>query len=123
MSDKSGLKIKRIYEDFNEADGYRVLVDRLWPRGISKEAARIDRWSKDLAPSTDLRRWFNHQPERFAEFRWQYWDELNNNPLIEDELRELASHSNLTLLYAAADTTFNHAVVLRDLLISRRDES
>ncbi|WP_146590902.1 DUF488 domain-containing protein [Posidoniimonas polymericola] len=123
MPEKDGVKIKRIYEPCAKTDGYRVLVDRLWPRGMSKEAAHIDCWANDLAPSSSLRRWFGHQPEKFEEFRRLYLDELAGNSAIEDVLRQLVTHSVVTLLYAASDTTRNHAVVLRDFLIRRRSES
>ena len=123
MSDQGGVKIKRIYEAYEETDGYRLLVDRLWPRGVKKAAARISDWSKDLAPSTSLRRWFAHEPEKFAEFRRLYLEELAGNESIEDELRELAAHPTITLLYAAADTTHNHAVILRDFLIQQQSKS
>lgn len=119
MPDMSGVQIKRIYDAYEETDGYRVLVDRLWPRGMSKKAARIDGWAKELAPSAPLRRWFGHQPGKFEEFRRLYLEELAGNSAIEDVLRQLISHPVVTLLYAASDTTCNHAVVLRDLLIRR----
>ena len=123
MSENVGVQIKRIYEACEETDGYRVLVDRLWPRGMSKEAAHVDWWAKDLAPSASLRRWFGHQPEKFEEFRRLYLQELIGNSSIEDDLRQVALHPVVTLLYAASDTTCNHAVVLQDFLIRRRSES
>lgn len=123
MPDKNDVKIKRIYAAYAETDGHRVLVDRLWPRGMSKEAAQIDAWAKDLAPSVPLRRWFGHLPENFDEFRRLYLEELVSNGSIDDELRQIATHPVVTLLYAAADTTCNHAAVLRDFLIQRRCDS
>jgi uncharacterized protein YeaO (DUF488 family) len=103
------VRIKRIYEPAEAGDGLRVLVDRLWPRGVSKAA--IDLWLKEVAPSTGLRRWFDHRPDRWAEFQRRYQIELAQNPAIA-RLRDLAGRSDLTLLYAAKDETHNHAVVL-----------
>jgi len=123
MPEKGGVKIKRIYEPYEESDGYRILVDRLWPRGMSKEAAHFDCWPKDLAPSASLRRWFGHQPRKFAEFGRLYLEALAGTSAIEDVLRHLVTHPVVTLLYAASDTTCNHAVVLRDFLICRRSQS
>lgn len=110
------VQIKRIYEHPDPADGFRVLVDRLWPRGVSKQAAELDLWLKEVAPSTALRIQFNHQPERFESFTVSYRAELDANPAT-DELRELiAAHNPLTLLYGARDPAVNHAVVLKDYL-------
>lgn len=112
----TAVRIKRIYEDPAPADGYRVLVDRLWPRGVSKDAAALDRWLKDVAPSPELRTWFGHRADRFAEFTQRYTAELESNPAV-GELRELlANHETVTLLYGARDEKVNHAVVLADLL-------
>lgn len=113
------FQIKRIYEPARPGDGVRVLVDRLWPRGISKDRAALDTWAKDAAPSIDLRRWFSHSPDRFDAFRTQYLDELDHNKLQHQaaaELLQMGKNDTVTLLYAARDTTRNHAVVLRDYL-------
>lgn len=111
-------EIKRIYEDPAKNDGYRVLVDRLWPRGVSKEKASLDLWLKEIAPSAELRNWFNHIPERFTEFSRRYTKELDGNSAV-DQLRELAKdHTLITLLYGAHDTTANQAVVLQKYLSS-----
>ncbi|HEX4327972.1 MAG TPA: DUF488 domain-containing protein [Burkholderiales bacterium] len=107
--------IKRIYEPAAPADGLRVLVDRLWPRGIKKADAQLDHWLKEVAPSTALRLWFGHAPERFAEFSQRYEAELAGNPAIA-ELRKLGRGSPVTLLYGARDPEVNHAVVLRAVL-------
>lgn len=113
------VQIKRIYEHPDHADGYRVLVDRLWPRGVSKHSAELDVWMKEVAPSTALRIQFNHRPELFEEFAASYRSELDANPAA-DELRALIrEHDSLTLLYGARDTAVNHAVVLRDYLTGR----
>lgn len=110
------IVIKRIYEEPNESDGYRVLVDRLWPRGVSKEKAALDEWLKDVAPSDELRQWFGHKPERFEEFHKRYLAELETNPAAK-QLEQIAQgHKTITLLYSAHDTAHNQAVVLRDYL-------
>ena len=110
------VRIKRVYEPPSREDGYRVLVDRLWPRGLSKADAGLDLWLKDVAPSTELREWFHHDPTRDAEFTARYRAELDGNPAMET-LREVArEHPVITLLYAARDTQANQAVVLRDEL-------
>ena len=109
------IAIKRIYEPPWPADGRRVLVDRLWPRGVSKAKAQLDAWMKEVAPSSELRRWFDHRPERWSEFRRRYIDELKSNPEV-DTLHEMASAGPVTLLYAAKDTAHNEAVVLAEQL-------
>lgn len=114
---KYTVKIKRIYETADEYDGFRVLVDRLWPRGVSKERAQVDQWCKDIAPSTQLRKWFNHDPERFEEFAHRYTEELDANREAVDMLTALfAKYSTVTLLYAAKDPKVNHALVLKEYL-------
>ena len=109
------LAIKRVYDPPAATDGYRVLVDRLWPRGLTKAAAKLDLWAKELAPSPDLRKEFNHQPERFAEFRHHYLSELSRNPAVAIFRAEL-KRPKVTLLYGAHDTANNHAVVLKEFL-------
>jgi uncharacterized protein YeaO (DUF488 family) len=111
------LSIKRAYEAPAAADGRRVLVDRLWPRGVSKAEAKLDDWLKDVAPSSDLRRWFGHDAERWPEFRRRYRAELQANPAAE-ALRRLAD-GPLTLVYGARDTEHNDAVVLAEWLADR----
>ncbi len=113
------VSIKRVYETPTAADGRRVLVDRLWPRGMTKQAARIDLWLKDVAPSAELRRWYGHDPEKWLEFRERYRSDLQGNPALA-ELRELSRKGRMTLVYAARDEDRNHAVVLRDIL-GRKD--
>ena len=110
------LKIKRVYEPREPGDGERILVDRLWPRGLSKRVAAVDRWMRELGPSHALRRWFGHDPDRWAEFRHGYRAELKTQP---DALAELARKSRtraVTLLFAARDTAHNNAVVLKDAI-------
>lgn len=113
------FKIKRVYEAAGDADGSRVLVDRLWPRGLKKADAHLMSWMKDVAPSPRLRVWFGHKPERFAEFRKRYERELARNPALS-ELRELGKKQTVTLLYAAKDPEVNHAAVLASYLRKRR---
>ena len=110
------VQIKRIYENISDEDGYRILVDRLWPRDISKETARLDEWSKKIAPSTILRKWFNHDPEKFAEFSNRYADELTEKHSELQQLINRADGRQLTLLYAARDIKHNHAIVLKHFL-------
>jgi len=110
------IRIKRIYDAPASVDGKRVLVDRIWPRGVSKESAKLDLWLKDIAPSPELRKWFGHDPARFDEFRDRYRNELERNPDAVDELRHLAGKDDVTLLYAARDKEMNHAIVLGELL-------
>ena len=113
-SEGMALQIKRVYETPATADGHRVLVDRLWPRGLTKEHAQVDTWLKDLAPSDELRQWFGHDPEKFAEFQKRYIAELEGNPAVA-ELREvLSTYRVVTLVYGAKDEEHNQAVVLRD---------
>lgn len=107
------IKLKRIYEPFDEKDGYRVLVDRLWPRGVSKQKARLDLWEKEIAPSTELRKWFGHDPKKWPEFQKKYQKELSTKKELLLKLKKLAKeHKQMTLLYAARDTEHNEAVVL-----------
>ena len=113
------FRLKRIYEPSTRADGFRVLVDRVWPRGISKEAAALDLWVKVLAPSTELRKWFGHDPARWSEFRKRYRVELRKHTAELDELRAHAAGKRLTLLFGARDTEHNQAVVLKEVLAGR----
>jgi uncharacterized protein YeaO (DUF488 family) len=105
------FQVKRVYEPAKPADGIRVLVDRLWPRGVSKTKAKLDHWMKEVAPSPGLRTRFNHKPERFAEFKKRYREEMAANPAV-GELRKLGKKRRVTLLYGARDPKINHAVVL-----------
>jgi len=115
----SRLKIKRIYEEPSRTDGSRILVDRIWPRGVSKKKAALDEWCKDIAPSPRLRKWFGHDPERFAEFRRRYRAELKSNKPAVKHLRELMKKNRVTLLYAAHDEEHNQARVLAEYLHGR----
>lgn len=111
-----GVQIKQIHDERTTEDGLRVLVDRLWPRGISKQRAALDEWRADLAPSTALRKWFAHDPQRWTEFRRRYRAELRAHAAQLQRLRELAAVQRVTLLYAAREPRINHAIVLREVL-------
>ncbi len=110
------FRIKRIYEEAGEEDGFRVLVDRLWPRGISKDRAQLDEWRKELAPSTALRKWFGHDPNRFGEFVDCYQRELKSNEAFREAIMDWKRHDRITLLYGAKDEEHNEAVVLKQML-------
>jgi uncharacterized protein YeaO (DUF488 family) len=112
------FRIKRIYEPTSPDDGLRVLVDRLWPRGLKKESAKLTSWMKEVAPSNELRTWFDHRPERFAEFARRYRKELAGNATL-GELKRLGAHDAVTLLYGAHDPKINHAAVLLAVLRTR----
>ena len=118
MAKSAQVAIKRVYEGPGESDGMRVLVDRLWPRGLSKERAHIDLWLKEIAPSNELRTWFGHEPARFDEFRHRYEAELASGPAHDAlaRLRELAGQHPVTLVFAARDAEHSNAAVLRELL-------
>jgi len=110
------VRLRRAYEPVGPSDGHRVLIDRLWPRGVSHERAKLDDWERELSPSTELRQWFGHEPSRFAEFRRRYIEELRGQRPRLTELRRRARDDTLTLVYAAGDTEHNDAVVLAEVL-------
>jgi uncharacterized protein YeaO (DUF488 family) len=118
---KLTIALKRAYDEPEASDVTRILVDRLWPRGLSKERAHIDLWLKEIAPSNELRKWFHHDPEKFTEFRQRYEAELQSDIGQEAlaKLRELARQGPITLIFAAHDTEHNNAVVLRDVLLGK----
>ena len=113
------FKVKRVYEPPTPDDGVRVLVDRLWPRGLKKSDAHVDSWMKEIAPTPALRQWFSHDPERFPEFKRRYTAELRKSSALSD-LRRLGRNQTVTLLYGARDPEINHAVVLLSTLRGRR---
>ena len=115
----SHIKLKRAYRPPAASDGTRILVDRLWPRAVSRAEARIDRWARDIAPSAGLRRWFGHDPARWPQFRARYAQELRANPERLRDLRRLAREGMVTLVYSARDEEHNDAVVLREILLGR----
>lgn len=110
------IYLKRAYEEPAKQDGLRILVERLWPRGVSKEKAAVDLWLKDLAPSTELRKWFNHDPEKWNEFRKRYWSELNEKGDLLTLLKHRTTEGNVTLVFAASDEERNSAVALKEYL-------
>jgi len=111
------ISLKRVYEKPDRKDGFRILVDRLWPRGISKEKGKIDLWLKEIAPSDGLRKWFGHVPEKFAEFRKKYNIELEEKSELIKKIKQLEKEKKtVTLLYSARDGRFNNAVVLKEAL-------
>jgi len=113
----ANVRIKRAYEAPSSDDGERILIDRLWPRGVKKEALQLSEWTKDLAPSGELRKWFNHEPERWPEFRRRYAAELAEHPGPFEALRERARKGVVTLVYSAHDETVNNAVAMREYLL------
>ena len=112
----AGIRIKRAYDPAEPGDGHRVLIDHVWPRGVSKDRAELAEWAKELAPSGELRKWFDHRPERFAEFRKRYRAELSAHAEELAELRRRAEEGPVTIVYAARDREHNNAVVLAELL-------
>jgi uncharacterized protein YeaO (DUF488 family) len=110
------VRLKRAYEPAASSDGYRVLIDRLWPRGVSRAAVKLNKWERELAPSSELRQWFGHQPGRFEQFRQRYMDELGCERPRLAELRRRARNDPLTLVYSARDSEHNDAVVLAEIL-------
>jgi uncharacterized protein YeaO (DUF488 family) len=117
------VRVKRIYDPAGDGDGYRVLIDHVWPRGITRERAALDEWAKELAPSAELRQWFAHLPERFPAFRSQYLQELEGHDDRIEELRRRARAEPVTILYAARDREHNNAVVLADMVRTRSSRS
>lgn len=110
------VQIKRVYEEPEKEDGYRILVDRVWPRGMTKEKASIDLWLKEIGPTTELRKWFGHDPDRWTEFEKRYKKELKNNKEVLAELKKQVKESKVTLIYSAKDEEHNQAVVIRKYL-------
>ena len=110
------IKTKRIYDTYKKADGYRILVDRLWPRGVKKDEAHIDDWIKTVAPSDSLRKWFAHDPEKWEEFKKNYHAELNDKKALLDNLIAGKGRGNITLVYSAKDDKHNNAVALKEYL-------
>ena len=108
--------LKRVYEPASAEDGFRILTDRLWPRGVSKDRARVDVWLKDVAPSTELRKWFAHDPAKWSEFKKRYFAELADNPAVEELVKLLHEHRKATLLFGSRDEEHNQAVALKEYL-------
>jgi uncharacterized protein YeaO (DUF488 family) len=112
----STIKIKRAYEPKENSDGFRILVDRLWPRGIKKEDLQVDVWIKEIAPSAELRKWFNHDAEKWQQFKSKYNTELKHSAFTEQVLALIKKHKTVTLIYSAKDEQHNQAVVIKDFL-------
>ncbi len=110
------VKIKKIYDPVSSDDGKRILIDRLWPRGIKKENAKIDEWLKDVAPSDELRKWFSHDPSKYQEFKKRYGKELEKKLELLERIKKEAKKETLTLLFSAKDTEHNNATVLKEIL-------
>jgi uncharacterized protein YeaO (DUF488 family) len=110
------ILIKRVYETAGEKDGFRILVDRLWPRGMKKETANLDKWMKEVAPENALRKWFNHEPEKWTSFRQKYMAALKKSDAVQELIAEIKKHRRVTLLYSAKDETHNQAVVLQEYI-------
>lgn len=115
-----GILLKRAYDPPAESDGFRVLVDRVWPRGVGKDALKLDQWSKEIAPSTGLRKWFGHDPEKWEAFRDRYFRELDSQGEQVTFLRQKAAKGNLTLVFGAKDAEHNNAVALKQYLERKR---
>lgn len=119
MSTQSNSRMKRVYDAPGPSDGFRALVDRLWPRGVSKEDAALDPWIKDIAPSPDLRKWFGHEKQKFPEFSQRYRAELDSNDAVKTLEELLTKHKTVTLVYGAKDPEINHVAVLIDYMLQR----
>jgi uncharacterized protein YeaO (DUF488 family) len=117
------IQTKRVYDPREQGDGVRVLVDRLWPRGMTKEKLQADLWLKDIAPSDDLRKWFAHDPSRWSEFKKRYWAELDEKPQTVKQLHDLAVKGRLTLLFSARDTACNQAVALKEYVMAEQKKA
>lgn len=111
------IKLKRAYDPFDKNDGQRILVDRLWPRGIKKENLKADLWLKEIAPSSELRKWFNHEDDKWILFKERYFTELDNNSDVVNKLIELVQKSDVTLIFSASNIEHNQAVVLKEYLL------
>ena len=114
---KFSIRVKRIYESPNPDDGFRLLIDRLWPRGIKKEQAKIGLWLKEIAPSDSLRKWFNHEPEKWEEFKRRYSKELDRKQDLVDQLSQHVKKGKVTFLFGAKDESYNNAIALREYLL------
>lgn len=113
------IKLKRAYDKPSANDGYRILVDRIWPRGVSKEGAKIDEWTKEIAPSNKLRKWFGHDPDKWEEFKKRYFNELKDNEAMLEGICHKVENQDITLVYSAKDRDFNNAVALKEAIEKR----
>lgn len=110
------IRLKRVYDKAEKNDGTRILVDRLWPRGVTKEKAKLDLWLKDIAPFEELRKWFSHDPSKWQEFKIRYFRQLKNNPSVVKFVKDKIRESNVSLIYGAKDDRYNNAVALKEYL-------
>jgi len=110
------IELKRVYEKPSTNDGYRILIDRIWPRGVTKMDAKIDEWLKDVAPSNELRKWFNHEPDKWKEFKRRYFEELNDNKKQTKNIYDRIKHQRITFVYSAKNQDFNNAVALKEYI-------
>ena len=117
------VKIKRVYEKYDVIDGMRILIDRLWTRGVRHDGSKVDLWLKDVAPSTELRKWFSHDPKKWVEFQKRYIKELDGNPALDKLIGIARQNDTITLLYATTDTAHNSAIILKQVLESRLSRS
>jgi len=113
------IQVKRVYDSAEQTDGKRILVDRLWPRGLSKDTAKLDIWAKSIAPSTELRKWYGHDPDKWHEFKFRYFTELRENSSEVDNLLNFSAKETVTLLYGSKEHSFNNAVALKEYLESK----
>ncbi|WP_208645559.1 DUF488 domain-containing protein [Mucilaginibacter endophyticus] len=113
------IKVKRVYEPYDKTDGVRILVDRLWPRGIKKEDAHIDEWFKEIAPSNELRKWYNHEPEKFDAFNKKYQAEINSTKALDELVDYIKAHKTVTLVFSSKELKLNNAVVLKSIIDDR----
>ena len=116
----SRIQLKRVYDKASHEDGMRILVERLWPRGVTKARAKIDLWDRDIAPSAELRKWYGHDPVKWEEFKERYWDELRHNQPVVESLRAFMKKGDVTFVYAAHDENRNGALALRDYLTQNK---
>lgn len=116
------IKIKRVYDKIDESEGSRILIDRLWPRGLSKEKVKIDLWLNDIAPSHELRKWFSHDPKKWNEFKKKYFKELDHKKELVDQIAKKTKEGNVTLLYSAKEEKFNNAVALKEYIETKAKE-
>ncbi len=114
------INTKRIYEEASAEDGYRLLVDQLWPRGLTKEKARVDRWLKEIAPSKELRKWYNHEPEKWPEFKRRYFEELDENNSLVDELIAIIKDRDVTFLFSSKESELNNALALKEYIEKKK---
>jgi uncharacterized protein YeaO (DUF488 family) len=110
------IQVKRVYEHASKRDGVRVLVDRVWPRGLTKDKAHIDKWAKDIAPSTELRKWFGHDPSKWKQFKQRYFKELSDNKTVLESLFEEVNGKTITLVFGAKQTEYNNATALKEYM-------